>query len=98
MCLATDLLANLFTYLPTHLLTYHLRDANVCQNMMYKIWKDYIKWTNYNINHILKLLLLMTISFILLLFYFFIIIIFFIEHAYFMPNIWELHKPSKQTS
>jgi len=27
-----------------------------------------------------------------------IIIIFFIEHAYFTPNIWVLHKPFKKTS
>ncbi len=30
--------------------------------------------------------------------YFSIVLIFFIEHAYFMPNIWVLHKPSKKVN
>jgi hypothetical protein len=38
--------------------------------------------------------------FFLLIFFsnFLIVIIFVIEHAYFMPNIWVLHKPSKKTN
>jgi hypothetical protein len=41
------------------------------------------------------LLLFITISLFLLIFYLFIVIIFFIEHAYFMPDFWVLHKPFK---
>jgi len=39
-------------HLPTHLTTYHLHDANVCQCMIYNIWKYYIKRTNNHFNHI----------------------------------------------
>jgi hypothetical protein len=39
-----------------------------------------------------------TISLFPIFFYFLIVIIVFIEHAYFMRNIWVLHKPSKRTN
>jgi hypothetical protein len=68
--------------------------------MFAKIW--YTKYESITLNELttilnifLKFLLLMTTSFILVLLNFLIFNIFFIEHAYFMPNIWKLHKPSK---
>jgi hypothetical protein len=42
----------LLTHPPTHLPTYHLHDVNVCQCMIYKIWKYCTKWTNNHFNHV----------------------------------------------
>ncbi len=42
-------------HLLTHLTTYHLHDANVCQCMIYNIWKYNIEQTNNHFSHIWSL-------------------------------------------